>query len=114
MRLACDIAPLRSACADITAALKSGNKRSIMRALLQYQYRFNALSDNRYITIAMDGMNHGYHSDLIAEGVPHERLARCAASYNDLTDAIAAGDAERVRSIMKVNYDIIIGSLREA
>lgn len=107
-----DIAPLRAACDAITPALAGGNKRSVMRALLQYQYRLNALSNNRYITIAMDGMNHGYHSDIIAEGVPQERLARCAASYIELTDAIAAGDAVRVRAIMKANYDIIIGSLR--
>ena len=107
-----DIVSLRMACTVIADALDSGNKRLVMRALLQYQYRFNALSNNRYITIAMDGMNHGYHSDIIAEGVPQERLAHCAASYNDLTDAIAAGDAMRVRTIMKANYDIIISSLR--
>lgn len=109
-----DIAPLRAACGDIALALENGNKRSVMRALLQYQYRFNALSNNRYITIAMDGMNHGYHSDIIAEGVPQERLVNCAASYNELTDAVAAGDGARVHAIMKANYDIIIGSLRSA
>lgn len=107
-----EIAPLREACADIALALEDGTKRTVMRSLLQYQYRFNMLSSNRYITIAMDGMNHGYHSDIIADGVPVHQLAICAASYQDLTDAVEAGDAARVHEIMKSNYDIIIGSLR--
>ncbi|AMK18480.1 MULTISPECIES: GntR family transcriptional regulator [Sphingobium] len=107
-----EIQPLRDACAVIAAAMETGNKRFVMRSLLQYQYRFNSLSNNRYITIAMDGMNHGYHSDIIAEGVPLEKLSGCAENYVALTDAITAGDAQKVRQIMRVNYDTIIGSLR--
>lgn len=107
-----EIAVLREACAEIADAIATGNKRTVMRALLQYQYRFNALSNNRYITIAMDGMNYGFHSDLIADGVPADRLAGCAERYDALTDAIAAGDATTVRAIMQANYDMIMESLR--
>lgn len=105
-RVEAAMAAIRAAAKDIAPGF------GFYLVLNDYHYLVNAIGDKPYVDVVLRSVNIEYWNRLLAEAIDLERYAdQYVRTYQRLTDALLAGDAESAGTIMQYHADWCVALL---